>query len=596
MIWTEFTPDPSTRHTSLSGVELAHNQTPTGSVVPTTMVFQTFRLPQTFKRGEEANPELTGLQFCMKVEDADEFTANILLEVTQFGDWVELARGAVVGTHAAGDFVWIDAYFNKPIAVSDDLLASQFRCGVESDTAVNYAAPPSLPNQTTINGGNLCFRLLTSTADSGVDFLGNTYRSLLRRSAVTNLSTVATDNANGFWMSKPNPSRFAVESLYFDVRDDNAASVVDRLLIDPITPGVYFNLYYSSEGEPGTTELEWEQKLWQPTFQRFHMQRREEHALTEPITAKYLKVEFTQLQPQFYSPGTFQQPIRYKKHPKWVLDYFVARADAAVTTSDPFVARNIRVLFKGLDLAYNYYLDDLRQGPSPPSNEVVDTVVDFLSNRTDRSDQIDAITMDKIKFEMQPYTRQPADRVQGLESLLADVVYGSRDATYPIETISRLRADISQVSTLDRMPLLVENDMAVMFFYVTARHTYRELEAYFEEDRAFFVGVRELAFTRDHYSVASDQSLYVDVLGDRNNLLRNDFLDYKLDEAEAAPVTPDEPKPEAPLDEVIVSDGVILAPTGYEINVTESIVLSDDGTTPPTQDPAVYPASYPDSY
>lgn len=515
-----FKPNKAARHALLSGIAQVQNLL-SASVATTSMVYQTFRLPADYVRGEDDIPDITGLQLCF--DTTDDFSANIQLQINQFGDWVTLAEGSTTNSANPDEKEWIDIYFNNPIAVNQEWLTKQFRIGVQSDSAVWYAT--AFDNGETADvgtDGQLCYKLLAYTADEGEDFLSNRYRSVVRRSAVSNFDTVATDNTNAFWYSKPNPSKYAVESLYFDVRDSNhETSVVDRLLLDPITPGVYFNLYYTEEGDPGTDDASWEQKLWTPIYQIYKMERRTEHALPEPVKAKYMKVEFSHLQAQHYSPGTFAQAIQYKKHPKWVLDYFMARLNNEQVTEDPFVARRVRVVYDAMKLGYDYYLDDLQSNPTDPNSGSLTT---FLNDRTDASDQIDETTMQHVSTELRPYLLQPAARVKGLEYLVAEYAQDTIDQNYPVEKIIPARADTTQVSQLDRESLVVEANYPVMFFYVPSRHTYRVVEAPFANDRAYFVGIRELAFTREHYNVASDQSIYVENLADWQNVIRNDFL------------------------------------------------------------------------
>jgi len=41
------------------------------------------------------------------------------------------------------------------------------------------------------------------------------------------------DLRDAYWLSEPNPSQFACEALYFDIREGTEAQVVDHLAIDP---------------------------------------------------------------------------------------------------------------------------------------------------------------------------------------------------------------------------------------------------------------------------------------------------------------------------------------------------------------------------
>lgn len=511
-----FSPESNSRHPYLSGVEINQNQAPQPDhrLSPVGYYYQTFTLPNNFQRGTGVAPDLTGVQICARVNSPD-FYLNIKIEKNIFGDWETLDSGSVSEVHTEGEYVWVTAYFNRPIPVLEDDLQREFRIGVQSDFPVWYSVPAPQPNWSknfSDDDGQLLFRLLAHSADSGEDFLGNTYRSVVLRNGLGAVTTQANPAPNSFWLSKPNPSKFAVEALYFDISDIDKPNVVDRILIDPITPGVRFNIYYSSEGEPGVNEKDWEYKLWTPLKQTFIAQRRQEHALSEPISARYIKVEFTHLQPQFYQAGTFHQPLIYKKFPKWVLDYFTVE-DSAVDEVN--IGKNVKVIFDNLDLAFRPRVKDLIENPEVPQ---------FAATPARTSNTVEQQVLERINTSLHPYTQPPSTRVNSITNLLSTFVAATRDFAYPVEKIIRAKADVSQVSSLDRSALVVENQVPLMFFYLTCRHQYRELEATFEHDRAYFVGVRELALSREHYTEAFDSELYIENLSDFTNVMRNDFI------------------------------------------------------------------------
>lgn len=524
-----FEPIESARHTVLSGIEMSQNILDQDVLSPDSLIYQTFHLPPDYQRGDLI-PDITGFQFCIfsALVPPSDVILNVSFEINQTGSWVELAKGSIQGSPRFAEKVWINVYFDAPISIPEPWLSQQFRFGLQSTTSYMWASnSPVLVGETAdIFGGNLAFRLLTYSGDAGTDFLGNRYRSIVQRSPVGSTLTDGSSDVDAFWYSKPNPSKYAVESLYFDVRDSNdLPSVVDRVLIDPITAGIYFNVYYSSEGDPATSEKEWEQKLWTPVAGSFRATKREEHALSEPIAAKYIQIEFTHLAASHYSPGTFHQPQIYKKHPKWVLDYYLARLNVQNDTNDPFTASTVRVIYDALKLGFDYYLDDLHQDPDQPN--IVDnasTLSTFLST-SDTSDQIDSALLRQINLSMQPYLSQPGANTNGFDSVLAQVVQSNLLNAYSVESITPAVANTLIVSVPDRTAVIVEQNYPVMSFYLTCRHTYRELSAAFEHDRAYFAGVREIAFTRDVYSVASDQTMYIENLNDFTNVMQNDFIE-----------------------------------------------------------------------
>lgn len=371
---------------------------------------------------------------------------------------------------------------------------------------------------------SLLFRVLAGVADSGRDFLGNNYRNVVTKANASNISTEAIDR---FWLSKPNPSRFGVESLYFDVRSGEDAVVVDRIHLDPLTPGVYFNIYYSNDPIPGYDETTWDNLMWERVPAIFVMHRRETHVLPRPITAKYIKLEFSHLQARHYAPGNFQRPTIYKKFPKWVTDYYLA---AYATKVDPtrYTKSVVTLRYDALDLAYNYYLDDIRQQPDYPN--VVEGMADvaalkrFLSAEPSLADQADAETLGQIKLAFRPFLNSPHS-LGRFGDLLFE--YGNpsdeQRQNYSTEVIRRARAQTGQVAADDLDQIVVEKQYPVMSFFLTCRHRYKLSSSYFERDQAYFAGVKEVAFTREHYASKFDHPLYIESAGDNVTVERNDF-------------------------------------------------------------------------
>jgi hypothetical protein len=390
----------------------------------------------------------------------------------------------------------------------------------------------------TDTGSSLNFRLLAGIADEGVDFLGNSYRNVITYTSPDNANVTDSANNDAFWLSKPNPSQFAVESLYFDVSKENDQTTIDHILMDPSTPGVWFNVYYSSEGEPGRNPREWANKLWTPVDAVFQAQQRLTHPLPSPITGKYIKIEFTKLQPRWYSPGNFQKDVLYDKFPKWVLDYYLITLEAgsvSPNTEDPFIPRSLTVSTDAFALAYTYYLDDLRDQPQTP-RELIPSVSDlntFLQQRGSQSDQIDSSTLIRIKTAFRPFETKPGVRgaIDQLLSLYTGGAGGSVKSDgqkirpdYPTELAYDFPQNTTFVSSLQRDQLVSEATMPVMKFFIPARHRYRLVKASLPNDKAYFAGVNNIAFLRNDYSVPFDDPMMVEMAGDNANLERNDFV------------------------------------------------------------------------
>ncbi len=559
----------------LSGIELSNDVAST-LLTTTAWVSQDFMLPQTIVRGTDDDelliPPLTGFSVMVGVAEDNVPATVIEWKFERFipaEGWELVESGLTNGAQAEGNKLWFDIYFDRLVTVDTVMLSRACRISVRSihngvtprqevaytngvlyvdnvgytytlvkdtyqifdgngKTGVVYWDPdgpieyypaqaitgfwtgisPDLSVAAIEGGGTadpLTFRIYTASGDSGIDFFGNTYRHALFDHAVSNVSTLNGAIENKHWMSKPNPSKFGVERQYFNLAGAGPAAVVDSVLVDPITPNVFFNIYYTDEGAPGTTTDDWDNKLWERVPRVFKADVRKTHKLPAPIRAKYIKIEYTHLQPKDYNPGDFQQPIRYQKFPKWVVDHFISELEARKVSEDQFVHRTVKVEYDALRLAYEHYLGDL------------DSSLDSESPITSEPSVVASDTLRKIRLD---------DLFQGSstsysDSILSNTVSPKGSLERPAE--QRITQPLG-VSSLNRDKLVEELSYPVLFFYLKARHRYREVQATFQHHRAYFVGIREIAFLRDNYARATDTTNYIEMGGDNVNLERNDFV------------------------------------------------------------------------
>src|SRR5690606_25141224 len=92
-----------------------------------------------------------------------------------------------------------------------------------------------------------------------------------------------------------------------------------------ITSGCLMHIYWSNdEGiNPPDFQNSDDWRLWHP-IPRHYILTKGFHSLKQSITAKYIKLEFTQLSPQPYKALSIPyKPLRYKTHPSWVQEYIV---------------------------------------------------------------------------------------------------------------------------------------------------------------------------------------------------------------------------------------------------------------------------------
>lgn len=305
------------------------------------------------------------------------------------------------------------------------------------------------------------------------------------------------------------------------------SQVIDGVLVDPAIPNQAFSVYYSTDdanNSEAMTEQDWEGKLWTRVPQAYVTTQRQQYVFPEPINAKYMKLEFSDLPAQTYTPGTFTQPVPYKKFPLWVADFFITQLELP-----SFTANLVQVQDDALTLAYDYYLDDLGQSPADPQaapkNQT--TLTNYFS-QSDASQFVDASTLAQINLVMETY-QVPVGSIVNPQTLIGTAAQAisnniNSGSTQTVEVPTVTSQPNITVSTLNREPVIFEQSMPVMYFFVTCRHAYKELTATFPTDKAYFAGTNTIQFLRSNYDVETDTPLYVESGGDTFNSVRNDFV------------------------------------------------------------------------
>lgn len=519
-----------------SGVVLNQNAVASGQL-PATNLYQTFQLPADYARGSTA-PPLTGFQLCTEIATAATATLDWTLDQLINAQWTTLVSGRATGTAHTGQ-TWFNVFFTAPLQLDATWATDTFRITVSGTDGLDdvfYATPNPISSgqafhsddtPLTENGGpaSLLFRVLGLVADSGTDFLGNLYRSLAVKVDVNDVAAIGA--LNSYWLSQPSPSQFAVEAFYLDMRSGNDPVVLDRMTIDPITPGVYAHVYYSNDpGGPGVDSESWDNLLWTPAYLPVQMVRQQTFAFPQPLTAKYIKVEFTNLQPKPYDPGQFQLPCTFRKFPAWVLDFFLGQFSSVVPD---LLASGIDITYDAIDLAYSYYSRDILQEPAAPALATGTAAQQNppLFQQPDAG-TVDPTTLAQVKLAFRPFTAPPG--LQGdIRTALGALTASTTTSNYSTETVLTALGNTSVVSNLQREALLVEKAFPPMFFFLPCRHTYRVSQAMFEHNIGYFAGVRQLTFHRDVYTTAFDHSQYNEVLGDGINTSINDWSVPELD-------------------------------------------------------------------
>lgn len=528
-----------------SGVAVNQNAISTGSAA-IGPVFQDFYLPANYVRGPESTaqiPAISGIQLMMQTASINVIAYWGLDHFNAQGAWDNLMQNTLEQVPYASTILWAQMNSSVLIAVDPDWVSDRFRLWlVPADgseiTDLYYASPNPLAAlnvhaymnedgsgpilDSSSNQVSLNFRVMSLSADSGTDILGNQFRSVVLPKVVEAVNPVAGD-PNIQWMSRPNPSKFAVESLYAVMSTDLEPVVVDSILFDPITPGMTFNVYYSSDGYPAQTTSDWDSKLWTRVPMVYTARKRDTYYLPRPVTACYFKIEMTNLQAQQYRTKVVQ-PVSYQRFPSWVLTYFLAQYESGRLSEDYAIGGAVNVVFDLLDYAYSYTTEGIASGVEMPMAVQLQQQADFQTQLTQDLSRVDLTTLQSISSLLLPFAQNPT-ALGDSDSLLASVTSAASAViataqSYPQEVARPVYTPLAPyTSSRVRDPLMQQKQQPDMYFYVTCRHTYRQSTAKFTNDRAYFAGVRELAFLRDNYNIPHDSPVYWEVFGDGFNRL-----------------------------------------------------------------------------
>lgn len=329
------------------------------------------------------------------------------------------------------------------------------------------------------------------------------------------------DTGTNIWLGTPGHSA----SMEVKPSDPEDSVVIDGVMLDPQTPNVAFSVYYTQDGDANehTTTEEWEKKLWTRVPKTFVATQRQTYLFPKPVVAKFVKIEYSHLQAQSYNPGDFQRPITYKKYPKWVANYFLSQIKLP-----NFVANRVGVVYDALQFAYEYYLDDLHQRLEPelPHTNESAEMINKLFSQSDAAGLVDPTTLEQINLTMKVFTEHPALQADQSTLLGKQALHAAElQRPYPIEPQPTQQAqELLNVSTTKREDIVFEESIPVMYFFLPCRHAYRELSAPLDNNRAYFVGVNEIAFIRQSYTTEFDNELYAETGIDSENLAVNDFV------------------------------------------------------------------------
>jgi hypothetical protein len=397
---------------------------------------------------------------------------------------------------------------------------------------------PSFP--WSIEVRNLKFAHIISNVDEfienkGIDILGNSYSTSLREYTP---KRSYDGSINTYWQSQINPSRFGVESLYFDIRNGTSPSFIDEIYLDPLTPECLMHVYWSNEGDPGTSVDGWDNKLWTP-IPRHYLLRKGNVKLYETVSAKYIKLEFTKLVPLPYkTPNSpIDIDITYKTFPSWVESYILQTQ--TIVPNDPLNDTNI---YKSID-------------PTPINLGLINPKMDKMTDETPRSiiDYVQTNRKSTVLGEYQvwknPDTNQSTlpildktinlypnvysnlyqqDMLSTVKTDLMDSVYNylksNQDESKWIPENPLMPQILTTVATKsDRTKIVEEKNWPDMWFMRKCRHAYKVIKAKRSVDVGYHVAIREIVFYKRNKTIKRDTPNYIETLLDDSSILVNTF-------------------------------------------------------------------------
>jgi len=370
--------------------------------------------------------------------------------------------------------------------------------------------------------------------NSGVDILGNAY---VTEAKTYDSSKAFDENENTYWQSQVNPSRFAVESLYFDVRTGSDPSFIDELYLDPLTPECLMHVYYSNDD---TNSDNLDNKLWTPV-PRHYLLKRGNFKLVETIYAKYIKLEFTKLAVTPYNSLSLpiQLDVTYRTFPSWVEGYIYSNPSGAI--NDPLQDPSIynRVSFNASSLGLIGPKMDKLKDETPKS------IIDFV--QTNRKSSV----LSEYQVWKNPETEKSTTPILDNEIILYPNLSSNLYQQNLLNTVKPKLVDnkyrysitvedsvnwipenpivakpLITVSTKsDRTRIVEEKNWPDMWFMRKCRHAYKVIKSPRSANIGYYVAIREVKFYKKDKTARSDAFNYRESLVDDSTIQTNTFFE-----------------------------------------------------------------------
>ena len=377
---------------------------------------------------------------------------------------------------------------------------------------------------------HIIFSIEEFVVNSGIDILGNYYS--------TEIEEFTPDksfdgNENTYWQSQINPSKFAVDSLYFDISQNQEPSFIDEIYIDPLTPQCLMHVYWSNDDETN-----WDYKLWTPV-PRHYLLSKGNLKLYETLYAKYIKLEFTKQSPVPYNVlnVSVNKDITYRLFPTWVesdvLNSQISKKNNPLEETEDYAA----------------------VAPSPVSLGITSPTVDKLKDETPKkiTDYVKENRKSSVLSEYQvwknpetnksdsPVLETPISIYPNIysnlyqQNILSTVKANNIDQKYKFIKINEDEANwipenplsptplITVASKEDRTEIVTEKNWPDMWFMRKCRHAYKVVKAKRSANVGYNVAIREIKFYKRDKTNREDNESYVETLLDDSSIYFNNF-------------------------------------------------------------------------
>jgi hypothetical protein len=486
----------------------------------------------TIDLGKSRPVNVIEFEICQKPIDIDIFYYDEDLEDWQLVNFrSDVNNETKIFYNGTGDYSWqnICLYF-------DTVTAKDFKI-VFSKRTDPFPFFNSEPIEWSVEVRNLKIAQVIASIDdfvpnSGVDLLGNAYRT----EAVTYDSSKSYDGAeNTYWQSQINPSKFAVESLYFDIRTGSNPSFIDEFYIDPLTPECLMHVYYSDDDSNSDN---WDNKLWTPV-PRHYLLKRGNFKLVETIYAKYIKLEFTKLNTIPYN--VLQLPVKldvtYRTFPSWVESYIYANPSGRYNDplENPAIYKRVPTNITNLGL--------LPPNVDKLKDEVPKSILDFVQKNRKTS------VLSEYQVWKNPETNKSNTPVLGREIILYPNSSSNLYQQNLVNTIKPNLIDnkyrksitvedsvnwipenpivakplVAVATKTDRTKIVEEKNWPDMWFMRKCRHAYKVIQAPRSSSVGYYVGIREVKFYKKDKTAKSDEFSYRESLIDNSTIEKNTF-------------------------------------------------------------------------